>query len=108
MQTTCCLQLGAAECFGQALSSALAAGTVCAGEPVLLAGLLLREGLQPVLGQVLAAGAEGVVEGGREAGDVGGDVGKDLWRRLVVVADLEGGINETMIQSLSGLHGDPF
>lgn len=83
------LQLGAAESFRQALGSAGPDGTRCA-RVLVLAGLLLREGLQPVLGQVLTAGAERVVEGGREAGDVSGDVGKNLWRRLVVVTDLGG------------------
>lgn len=78
MQTTYCLQLGAEQRRRQALGSPVGAGRL----------LLLGEGLQPVPGQVPAAGAEGVVEGGREAGDVSGDVGKNLWRRLVVVTDL--------------------
>lgn len=50
--------------------------------------------MQSVLGQVLLTGAEGVVERGGEAGDVCGDVGKDLWRRLVVITDLEGGASD--------------
>lgn len=44
---------------------------------------------QSVPGQVLAAGAEGVVERGGQAGDICGDVGKDLRRRLVKVTDLK-------------------
>lgn len=54
-----------------------------------MASLLLCGELQPVLSQVLATGAKVVVERGGEASDVSGDVGKDLWRRLVIVADLE-------------------
>lgn len=64
----------------------LTAWTLCACGLVLV-GLLLGEGQQPALCQVLAAGAERVVEGGREAGNVCGDVGKNLWRCLVVVTD---------------------
>lgn len=54
-----------------------------------MAGLLLGGGLQSVLGQVLAAGAEDVVENRGEAGNICGDVGKNLWRCLVIVTDLE-------------------
>lgn len=82
------LQLGAVEGFRQAVSSTVTGGTVCV-RVLVLAGLLLREGLQSVLGQVLAAGAECVVETRREAGDICGDVRNDLWRCLVIVTDLE-------------------
>lgn len=45
-------------------------------------------GMQFVLDQVLAAGAEGVIERGGEASNVIGNIGKDLRRRLVVITDL--------------------
>lgn len=86
--TTDCLKLGAVEDFRQAVSSTITGGTVCV-RVLVLAWLLLGEGLQSVLGQVLAAGAERVVETGREASDIRGDVRNDLWRRLVIVTDLE-------------------
>lgn len=51
--------------------------------------LLLGGGLQSVLSKIASARDESVVERGGEAGDVCGDVGENLWRRLVVVTDLE-------------------
>lgn len=66
----------------------LAGAAVCI-QGLVLAGLLLGGGLQSVPGQVLAAGAEGVVERGGEAGNICGDVGKNLWRCLVIITDLE-------------------
>lgn len=80
------LQPGVVEGLRQSIGFLVAAGTLCA-RCLTLSSLLLAAGLQLVLGQVLAAGAEGVVEGGGEAGDVRGDVGEDLWRRLVIVTD---------------------
>ena len=86
--TTDCLQLGAAEGRWQSDCFITTGGAVCA-RGLVLASLHLRGRLQSVPGQVLAAGAEVVVERGGEAGDICGDVGKNLWRCLIIVTNLE-------------------
>lgn len=81
-----CLQLGAGDGHHQTVVYTGTGGTVCIR---VLVSFVLGCQLHSVLSQVLAAGAEGVVERGGEAGNICGDVGKNLWRRLVVVTDLK-------------------
>lgn len=48
----------------------------------------LSSGMQFVLDQILAAGAEGVIERGGEASNIIGNVWKDFRRCLVIITDL--------------------
>lgn len=86
--TTDCLQMGAVEGNDQNVRFIFTGGAVGV-RGLGLANMLLGGRLQSVLGQVFAAGAEGMVEGGGEAGNICGYVRKHLWRRLVIVTDLE-------------------